>query len=169
MSLVLVKLKAYAHSVARSLFECSSLLGLKCLIVRCVYRHACHHGSFSSIALTDAFSTHFCTPMAYSGNSSEICGGPACLSVENSTKSVGPTPLAPSTTVGSSIYLGWANEFSSRASSGASFSNSIGMTNAACEAFCQSSDYQYWRTKYAKEFVPCPFSGYILLNMFLFL
>ena len=94
-----------------------------------------------------------CNPMICSGNSSEYCGGPSRLNVWNSTTYSAPFPSAVGVSLGSSTYLGCANETSSRALSAAGFTNSTGMTNSACQAFCVSKNYALWGTEFGQEYV----------------
>lgn len=107
----------------------------------------------ATLSSSSAFNAS-CSPIICAGNSTEICGGPSCASVWNNTKASVPTATLPGRTTGSSVYLGCANEVSGRALGGTSFSNLTGMTNNACEAFCQARNYQYWGTEYANEYVP---------------
>ncbi|SLM36456.1 Carbohydrate-binding WSC, subgroup [Lasallia pustulata] len=86
---------------------------------------------------------------ACKGNSSEICGGSGALSVYNLTSYVPPTTVK---AVGSYVSKGCYNELKTgRLLSGASYTNTTGMSVESCVAFCNTKSLAYAGLEYAKE------------------
>ncbi len=96
-----------------------------------------------------------------SGNLFEYCGGTQLMQIWNDTSYSGPpvkgVPVAGSTTLSlpssgsNASYLGcYPEAVGVRALSGASYSNSTGMTLESCAAFCTRGNYQLFGTEYSQ-------------------
>ncbi|KZF19119.1 WSC-domain-containing protein [Xylona heveae TC161] len=104
-----------------------------------------------------------CT-MACTGNKNEICGGPNRLTVWNvsgsgsgsssssSSTKASATSSPTSSPSGGAVSLGCYSEATNqRALSGASYVDTTGMTNEACESYCKGKGFTYAGTEYSQE------------------
>ncbi|RSL39253.1 hypothetical protein CEP53_014198 [Fusarium sp. AF-6] len=93
--------------------------------------------------------------MICSGNMTQYCGGPNLLTVWNDTSYTPPVQLVVGSTKiakGAATYQGcYAEPSGGRALSSDRTSDTVGMTNEMCVAFCQAGGYLYAGTEYSQE------------------
>ncbi|EEU38288.1 uncharacterized protein NECHADRAFT_34566, partial [Fusarium vanettenii 77-13-4] len=93
--------------------------------------------------------------MICSGNMTQYCGGPNLLTVWNDTSYTPPVQLVIGSTKianNTATYQGCYSEPSGgRALSSDRTSDTVGMTNEMCVAFCQAGGYLYAGTEYSQE------------------
>ncbi|KAM0339913.1 hypothetical protein ACHAPU_010745 [Fusarium lateritium] len=115
----------------------------------------CASALTSGASYTNASTCASTRKMACAGNLTQYCGGPNFLTIWNDTSFVQPEELIVNQTnisKGMATYYGcWNEGKNARALTSDSKSDTTGMTNENCVAFCQAGGYLYAGTEYAQE------------------
>lgn len=130
------------------------------------YSSQCYCASAMTQQLQSQLTCSTQSYMICSGNQFQFCGGQGLMQIWNDTTYSGPSlkpvPMAGSTAMtltdgSNATYQGCFMEgVGARALSGASYSNSTGMSLEACAAFCQKSGSALFGTEYTQGIYVLP-------------